>query len=279
MPRDPQEPARSRPAQAERRNRIREQVARQGHVLIAELAEALGVSIMTIHRDLDALSGDGWLVKVRGGARLARPFAEAGRPPWRAESDNPAKRAVARQALAHITPGQVIFLDESTTSIAMTAGLAARAPLTVISNSVRNIMQLSRHPLIELISIGGTYDRKYQAFFGMMAIEMIHRLRADTLFLSTTALCDGVCYCRSAESLLLKRALMGASARKVLLVDHAKLATRALYELAPVTDFDLIICDDGAPEEEIAALRDAGVAVELAALAPVEGVSPGNGDA
>jgi DeoR/GlpR family transcriptional regulator of sugar metabolism len=251
-------------SQSDRRDRIRKQALSRGYVSIEELAEELRVSIMTIHRDLDALAEDGWLVKVRGGAKV-HPSA------WldtsvraRSERNMAEKRAIAERALAHVRPGHVIFLDESTTSLAMTHGLVQQGPLTVITNFLPTIVRLSGEPGVEMISIGGTYRHGYDAFFGLMATEMISQLQADILFLSTTAIDNGTCCYKSEDSVQLKRALMRSSARKILLADHSKFGLRALYGLAPVKDFDLVIVDDGIDPVELTRLQASGVKVEIA---------------
>jgi DeoR/GlpR family transcriptional regulator of sugar metabolism len=251
-------------SQADRRDRIRKHALSRGYVSIDELAEELKVSAMTIHRDLDALAEDGWLVKVRGGAKV-HPSAWLDTTVRTREHRNMSeKRAIAACALAHTRPGQVVFLDESTTSLAMTEGLAKHGPLTVITNFLPTIVRLSGDPSIELISIGGTYRHGYDAFFGLMATEMISQLQADTLFLSTTAIDNGMCCYKSEDSVQLKRALMRSSARKILLADHSKFGLRALYGLAPVKDFDLVIVDDGIDPAELARLQASGVPVEIA---------------
>jgi DeoR/GlpR family transcriptional regulator of sugar metabolism len=262
-------------SQTDRRHGIRKQALSRGYVSIEELASAFDVSIMTIHRDLDALAEDGWLVKVRGGARVHPSALLDTSVRARSERNNAEKQAIAAQALTHVQPGQVIFLDESTTSLAMTEGLAACAPLTVISNFLPGITRLSNEPSIDLISIGGAYRHGYDAFFGLMAVEAIAHLQADTLFLSTTAINAGMCCYKSEDSVQLKRALMRSSAHKILLADHSKFGLRALYALAPVTDFDLVIVDDGIGAAELAELQASGVAVEVAPVMTAEKAAAG----
>jgi DeoR/GlpR family transcriptional regulator of sugar metabolism len=252
---------------ADRRDRIRKQALSHGYVSIDALAEGLKVSVMTIHRDLDALAADGWLVKVRGGAKI-HPSARLDTSVRARSARNMAeKRAIAASALAHVRPGQVVFLDESTTSLAMTEGLGRQGPLTVITNFLPTIVRLSSAPGIELISIGGTYRHGYDAFFGLMATEMIGQLKADLLFLSTTAIDNGVCCYKSEDSVQLKRALMRSSARKILLADHSKFGLRALSGLAPATDFDLVIVDAATDPAELARLQASGVPIEIARTA------------
>jgi DeoR/GlpR family transcriptional regulator of sugar metabolism len=254
-------------AQSVRRAKIREDALARGYVAIDELADALAVSAMTIHRDLDSLVEEGWLLKVRGGARIHPAALLDTTVRSRAERNVSEKAAIARQALSHVRQGHVVFLDESTSAAAMIDGLPERGPLTVVTNSLRAIVRLSGEPGIELISTGGSYRHGYDAFFGMIATDAIGRLQADIVFLSTTAIDQGQCCHKSEETVQFKRALVQSSAFKVLLADHSKFGLRALHRLAPVTAFDLVIVDAEIATEDLEALRASGVAVEIA---PVE---------
>lgn len=252
-------------SQGDRRDRIRRQALSRGYVAIDELAESFSVSVMTIHRDLDALAQDRWLVKVRGGAKVHPSALLDTSVRSRSERNMAEKQAIARQALTHVRTGQVVFLDDSTTSLAMAEHFAALTPLTVITNFLPALVRLSADPGLDLIAIGGTFRPGHDAFFGLMAMEAISRLRADVLFLSTTAIENGMCCYKSEDSVQFKRALMRSSAKKVLLADHTKFGRRALYGLAPVTDFDVVVVDAGTSPDDLAGLRATGVAVEVAA--------------
>ncbi|GGX11371.1 DeoR family transcriptional regulator [Streptomyces noursei] len=99
---------------------------------------------------------------------------------------------------------------------------------------------------------------------GMSTADIARSFRADIAFLSTFAVDDGHCYHQAQENVLVKRALMAAARRKVLLVDHSEFGRQALYELAPLADFDLVISDEHLPQEEQEALQSLGVRYELA---------------
>ena len=253
-------------AQSARRTRIREEALAHGYVSIDALAAALNVSAMTIHRDLDSLASEGWLLKVRGGARIHPAALLDTTVRSRAERNVPEKRAIAAQALTHVRQGHVVFLDESTSAGAMIEGLPERGPLTVVTNSLSAITRLSGEPGIDVISTGGTFRHGYDAFFGMIATDAASRLQADILFMSTTAIDRGQCCHKSEETVLFKRALMKSSAFKILLVDHSKFGLRALHRLAPVADFDLIIVDDRISPTDRADLEALGVTVEVASM-------------
>lgn len=251
-------------AQSLRRMRIREEALACGYVAIDVLAPVLGVSAMTVHRDLDALAAEGWVLKVRGGARIHPAALLDTTVRSRAERNQAEKSAIAAQALTHVQQGHVVFLDESTSAGAMLQSLPQRGPLTVITNSLPAIVQLSGAPGIEIISTGGTYRHGYDAFFGMIASDAALRLQSDIVFMSTTAIDRGQCCHKSEETVQFKRALIDSSAFKVLLADHSKFGLRALHRLAPVSAFDLIIVDDAVPDADLDALRTLGIAVEVA---------------
>ena len=227
----------------ERREQIRHRVLDEGFVRIEDLAETYGISIMTIHRDLDALQTEGWLRKVRGGA-TSRPSSQYhGTVRHRIEAMADVKRSLARAALDLVEPGQSVMVDDSTTALSVAELLPAKAPLTVITNFLAIIKSLAGEAGIDLIALGGAYYPAYDAFLGLRTNEAIRSLRADLLFMSTTAVTDGFCYHQSQETVAVKRALMESSARRVLLIDHTKFSKSGLYQLAPLTAFDLVIVD------------------------------------
>ena len=252
----------------ERRDQIRQRVVDEGFVGIKELAEAYDVSVMTVHRDLDALQSKGWLRKVRGGATAQPSALYHGDVRHRLQAMADAKKQLAEAAAELVTPGESILIDDSTTGLAVAELLPARGPLTVITNFLALIKRLSAEPGIDLIALGGAYYPAYDAFLGLRTCEAAASLRADILFMSTTAITNGYCYHQSQETVAVKRALMDAADRRILLVDHSKFTKNGLHQLAPLTAFDLVIVDPSTPEDEITAQRSAGVNLHVAGVDP-----------
>ena len=252
-----------RTAQRERQERIRERVLADGFVRLDPLAHEFGVSLMTVHRDLDALEAQGWLRKVRGGA-TAQPSAQFhGNLRHRLQAMTEEKEALAVAALTLVEPGQSIMVDESTTALHLAQRLPGCGPLSVITHFLPAITLLAGQPGIDVIALGGAYLPAYEAFFGVMTADAARSLRADILFMSTTAVTDGRCYQQSQETIVINRAQMEASAVRVLMVDHSKLERRSLYPLAELTEFDLVLMDAGAPERDVEDLRALGVCVHV----------------
>lgn len=253
--------------QAERQARIRDRVRGEGFLRAADLAEEFGVSLMTIHRDLDALQSEGWLRRVRGGATTVPSAVFHGDVAQRRAAMADTKRALARAAANLVTPGQTVMLDESTTCLHLAELLPERAPLTVITYFQPVIAMLAGEPGITLIGLGGEYFPAYDAFLGLYTAEGVAKVRADTLFMSTTAISHNRCYHQSQATVQVKRAMMASASRRVLVVDHTKFTRQGLYALAPLTDFDLVFADDGLPAAEQRRVRDSGATLRVVAAA------------
>jgi DeoR/GlpR family transcriptional regulator of sugar metabolism len=234
-----------------RRDEIRRQVSEHGFVTVDELARTFSVSQMTIHRDLSDLESRGYLRKVRGGATSQPTNNFHGDFQHRMDAQKAAKQALGRAAFAEVETGQIVFLDDSTTGLHLASLLPDIAPLTVVTNFLPVIQLIGNHPAIDVVGLGGTYYGANQAFLGPTTAAMVEKLRGDVLFMSTTAVTDGKCFHQSPDTVLVKQALMGVVARRVLLVDHTKFARRGMHHLADLSDFDLVMVDDGIPAETL----------------------------
>lgn len=249
---------------ADRRELVRRDVLETGYARIDDLARRFGVSVMTVHRDLDLLAEEGWLTKIRGGA-TANPSAllDAG-VRERSQALQGEKRAIAAQARHLLGRGQTVFLDDSTTAMALLPHLEAVAPITVATNFLPVVQGVATMRGVEVIVLGGQYFPLQEACLGPATVDAITELRADVVFLSTTAVNAGACYHRSELTVMVKRALLASSARSVLLVDHAKFGRPAPHLLCAVGDVDVVIVDAGIDPEDLEHLRTGAVAVEVA---------------
>ncbi|MEU9125694.1 DeoR/GlpR family DNA-binding transcription regulator [Streptomyces sp. NPDC048506] len=255
-------------AQEERRRRIRETVIARGFVRTADLAEEFAVSLMTAHRDLDALQAQGWLRKVRGGATGLPSAQFHGSVAERMATMAQTKQQLARAAATQLVPGQSVLLDDSTTCLLLAHQAAEHTPLTVITNSLPAITTLAKEPGISLITLGGAYFPAYDAFMGPHTADAVRAFRADVLFMSTTAVTNGRCYHTSPETVQVKRAMMESAGRRILVADHTKFTKGGLYALAPLTDFDLLVVDDGLAADQIRHIRAAGTEVMVVPTRP-----------
>jgi DeoR/GlpR family transcriptional regulator of sugar metabolism len=256
--------ARRAPRQADRQRAISEAVMAEGAVRIEQLAERFGISLMTVHRDLDELESRGLLRKSRGVATaLASSLVESS-DVYRAGQQVAAKRALARAALDFIEPGQSVFLDDSTTVLQLAKLLSDKAPLTAITNVLTVMNELQGMRGISLVALGGTFYNWCSAFMGRMTNEAIGKLRADVFVMSTAAITDDTCFFQTPETVDTKRAMFDSALTRILLVDHTKFAKRAMHAMARLDEFDVVIVDAETDAADIARLRTNGITVLIA---------------
>lgn len=255
-------------SQAGRLNQIAELVLRNASVSIQDLVDMFQVSKMTIHRDLDELEQQGILRKVRGGATAQPTYLFESHLNYRINTSKREKEAIAAAAYAHVEPGEAVMLDDSTTILALARKLVDISHLTVITNFLTTVDVLRSCRQINLISLGGDYLFRYNAVVGDLCEQMISSLRVNTLFMSSSAVADGYVFHQEEVIVRVKRAMIKSASRRILLVDHGKLGKQALREVAPITDFDIVIVDSGADPAQLDAIREHDVPVEIAPLLP-----------
>ena len=248
-------------------------VMAEGAVRIEQLAERFGTSLMTVHRDLDELESRGLLHKSRGVASALSSSLVESSDIYRAGQELNEKRSLAHAAMEFIEPGQSIFLDDSTTVLQMAKLLPNKAPLTVITNVLTLMNELSGARGISLVALGGNYYNWCRAFMGRMTNEAISKLRADVFIMSTAAITDDTCFHQTPETVDTKRAMFDAAETRILLADHTKFHKRALHALAHLTEYDVVIVDSQTHKDDITRLRSQGIRVAVAPAQP-HGASP-----
>jgi len=256
--------ARRLPRQAERQRAISEMVMAEGAVRIEQLAERFGISLMTVHRDLDELESRGLLHKSRGVASALSSSLVESSDVYRAGQQLSEKRSLAHAAMGFVEPGQSIFLDDSTTVLQMAPLLPSKAPLTIITNVLTLMNELHGVRGISLIGLGGNYYNWCNAFMGHVTNEAIRRLRADVAIMSTAAIIDDTCFHQTPETTDTKRAMFESSAIRILLADHTKFQKRALHAIAHLTEYDVVIVGAQTREEDITRLQSQGIHVTVA---------------
>jgi len=254
-----------KPPREKRLTRVLEHVLHAGSVTSAELAALTGVSIMTIHRDIDALVDRGLVRKFHGGVSALPSTVFESSSEFRMRVNTTAKEAIAREAVSLVEPGMSVLLDDSTTGYAVAELLPQVGPLTVVTNFRRVIDLLHDKQDIQLIALGGDYSRTHDSFLGVGAEDAVGGLNVDIAFLSTSAMTPEMTFHQEQAIVQVKRPMMTAATLPVLLMDATKLSRTALYRLAPTSAYGLAIIDDRAPADVIAKIAE-NVDVRIAPL-------------
>lgn len=239
-----------------------------GSATAISLAEQFGISLMTVHRDLDELERRGVVRKHRGGVTALPSSVFESHLSYRVGQSAAAKAAIAREARKMVEPGMSIMLDDSTSALALAHLLSDVSPLIVITNFLEVIRLATNWPETRVIALGGEYNAAHDSFLGVPCVEALASLRVDMLFASTSTVSGGFVYHQEQEIVFVKRAMLKAAERKVLLVDNTKVGRLALHRLAPLNSFDVVVTDEMATEETVRDMREAGTEVVVARLQP-----------
>ncbi|QRP43427.1 DeoR/GlpR family DNA-binding transcription regulator [Amycolatopsis sp. FDAARGOS 1241] len=249
------------PAQ-ERRSRLVALVAAQGFCTVAELADALGVSEMTVRRDARQLMGEGRMRSVHGGVTML-PAAAIGGTDFhtRAARNGDAKKAIARKVLELLPESGAVAFDAGTTTHEVAQLLRPELNLQVVTASVPVINTLLGRDGFDVISLGGTLHQKSQSFAGPMTVAAIGELRLRTLLLAASGLTGEGVYCGNHFDAVSKRALVEVADEVILLADSDKFETSAMVRACSLSDVDVFVTDDRLPVRHRDALRQHGVEV------------------
>jgi DeoR family fructose operon transcriptional repressor len=239
-----------------RKELIRDALARDGAVRIAELAARLDVSEMTVRRDLDALAEAGVVRRVRGGAFPvgARPLAD------RVERQAAAKVVIARKLVDLVPSSGAIGLDASSTlqylASELAGGAGAPAGLTIMTNSPESAQVLRDAPVTTLLT-GGQVDQRTGSLIGPLAARSVEAMLLGRLFVSATGV-DPVHGTTEAalEEAAVKQAFARVASEVVLAVDHTKLGAPGPARCLPWTDVALMVTDLDPADDRLTPYRD-----------------------
>jgi DeoR/GlpR family transcriptional regulator of sugar metabolism len=241
--------AAKRPALArQRQTQILERVREEGAVRVADLVRSLGVSDMTVRRDLEVLHERGLVEKVHGGA-TAIEGSSLFEPGFTVKSSlmQVEKALIAGTAAGLVTPGTAIAISAGTTTFALARRLTDVPGLTVLTNSVPVADVLYRDGRSDqTVILSGGVRTPSDALVGPFAVEVIRSLHVDTVFMGS----HGIDYrtglttpnILEAET---NRALIEAGRRLIVLADHTKWGIIGISSVARLEDADTIITDSG----------------------------------
>lgn len=243
---------------AERHAVILDQLAQLRTVRVSDLVELLGVSDMTIRRDLDRLHHQGQLEKVHGGA-TAHQDPSTSEPGFEAKSSLALaqKEAIGERAAALVKPGSSVAISAGTTTHVLARHLVNIPSLTVVTNSVMAAEVLYRGGNRDLtVLLTGGLRTPSDALVGPIAITALRSLHLDTVFMGVHGMDSRAGY--TTPNLMeseTNQAMASSSRRLVVLADSSKWGVLGLSTICPLEDADVVISDTGLPEKAREVLR------------------------
>ena len=242
-----------------RQEQMREYIEQKKVVTIKELQSLFpNVSLMTIHRDLDALEESGAVVKFRGGAKSVRL---TGDPEFnvRMRENNAGKTAIARKALELLQPHASVFLDASTTNLAL-AKILPDMNLNIFTTGPSIALELCRlhNPVVTLCC--GTINRKNLALSGQNTLQMLEGINIDLAFIGVSGCSvDAGFTCGTEGDMLVKRMVIQKARTSVVMCSKDKFSCLMPYTFAKLADVDYVISDETMPETFARAAEAQGV--------------------
>ncbi|MEW1821225.1 DeoR/GlpR family DNA-binding transcription regulator [Arthrobacter sp. NPDC080031] len=251
-----------------RRSTILESIERDGVVNLRALSHELGVAPVTIHRDLEHLEQIGAVERIRGGARKREAANHSVHAEFslRLNESAEAKTAMAEHARDSIPEGSTIFLDSSTTCLALARVLQQRPPaaLTLVTNSPAILYEMNTSN-IHVIATPGEINQPMKCISGRWTVEFLEQLSFSAAFLSAAGIMvDRGLLTGYRELADIASAVLNRADKRVALVDATKFGGQALIQLATHDQIDVVVTDDRLTAETRDKYKHAGWTIEIA---------------
>lgn len=247
---------------AERRNEILTQLRQEGRVIVADLSKKYDVTEETIRRDLEKIEQDGFAERTYGGAVLKENSKDELPFLVRKRANVEAKKRIAARIGGMIEDGDRIMLDASTTALFVAKQIRQKKDITVITNSIEILLELSDVEGWRVMSTGGTLRPEALSLLGYQAERMVSEFYVDKAIISCKGIDfhKGISDFNERESGLKKQMLSSASTR-ILAVDGNKFGKVSFTKILDFAELDMIVTDYELDEAWLEKLEDCKVEV------------------
>lgn len=245
----------------DRRQLIKDRLNISGSIKVDELAEELGVTQMTIRRDLDKLEAESFLKRTHGGAVLADRLLDEEEYDTRKEKNIDAKKRIAEKASEMIQDDSTILLDAGTTTYELAQIIKNRKGLVVITGDLK-IASLLYKTDNDVHFIGGRIEKKTGTVMSTECLAFIEQVNIDYAFIGGSAISNKYFLTTPTfDKAKLKSKVMETADKSILLVDNSKFGIKSLVKIAHIKEFDTIVTDVTFEESVKEELEEAEVEV------------------
>ena len=246
---------------AERQDNLKEIIRRRNAVSIHDLASLSGMSAVTARRDVEDLVSEGFAENIRGMVFYRNPEKPDNYTLSVADTRNAKeKRAIGKAAAERIGDGELVIIDNGTTTGQMAAQIPFSKNATILCYNINVMMNLYRKPNINLIFCGGFFHPQSQMFECPESLDIIRRTRAAKVFVSAAGVHESMgVTCASEYELANKKEIIQSGMKRILLVDSSKFGVVKPWYVGELTEFETVITDKGIPKEWEERIRAMGV--------------------
>lgn len=244
---------------SKRDSRILDIITSEKQVEVADLAARMGVSTVTMRKDLDALQERGLIVRAHGFATLANPNDVGGRLAYHYEE----KRLIARRAAELVPDGATIMVESGSCCALLARELAeTKTSVTIITNSAFIANYVRDAANVTVVLLGGTYQRDSQVMVGPLVRTCVQEFYVDSLFAGTDGWIDGVGFTNTdqmrAEAV---RCMAEAASQVIVLTESEKFGHHSAVPLRLTCKKVTLVTDGGITNEARASVEHLGVDV------------------
>ena len=226
---------------------------------MAQIAEATGVSAVTVRTDLSRLEAQGLIIRSRGGASPAFHPEILRRQKHRAEH----KLRIARAAAALVTDGDTIMIEAGTTTALVARFLLGRRNVRIVTNSALVIPYARANPGIQLTVLGGTFRPETEAIVGPVALAELDSFHVRLAFVGTDGFSiENGLSSHFPEAAAVLRKMVERSERTILVADSSKFGRKGFVSITPIGSVARLITDTDLPQAARVRLEEAGVEVQ-----------------
>jgi DeoR/GlpR family transcriptional regulator of sugar metabolism len=210
----------------------------QSEMSVDELAAKFHMSPLTIRRDLEQLESLDAIIRTHGGCILRTTVESAYHQ--RVATNFELKQAIGRAAAQEVQAGDIILINDGSTPFHLAAHLADRKALSVYTNSMAVVTELSRFPSIQLFILGGQYNSVMHYMGGSLTEQLLEGLYFDSVFMGADAVdVQGNCLVSDPAIARLTQIMLRRGRRKVLMADHTKVSAVGHAVYARLSELDI----------------------------------------
>ena len=250
----------------ERQEAILNLLSRDGKVRVKDLSEMFKVTEDCIRKDLGALEKQGKLKRTYGGAVVRRENLHMLEVSKHRNTDVEAKRRIAQAAVKLIHEKDMVFLDISTSNLAIAELLVKTdREMTVVTNMIDILVVLARNPKIRLVFAGGKINKSRDGFWGGMTLDFISRLKPDIAFVGAVGVDvkENSVSTYDIEDGINKAAIVRVAKRAYVVAEARKLSNDGNYNYTSLDTLSGLITDSKPAEDICEAAEDYGVEIIL----------------
>ena len=251
---------------AERQQRILDILRENFTIRGSRLSEMLGVSEMTIRRDLDVLEKSGLVERTHGGA-FFRQERVAGKFQYKSaiKENLKEKKQIARRAAAMIEPRDTIYIGEGTGAAMIVRYIEPALPCSIYTNNL-GILAEANDIAAEIMVLGGSYNSTTHSLTGLVTMEMIRQVNATKVILGADgiSLSAGMTTPNNQVAVIDRSMIQNTRGKVIILANHTKFGLVAEVSITPLKQIDILITDQKIPEDFQKELDYLGVEVIIA---------------